>query len=116
MHTTLSLDVPLATLSGRSRETCPDLDGEGDTDRPRQPPVARRNSTPYSVEQYPSDRLRDRAWLEEKYITQRLGSHTIARMTGRSPGTVIYHLRRLGIPIRDRHEAARRTPSQVAYP
>ena len=116
MNPILDLDAQRVALNGESGASCSALDGEEGTVHPQQPSVARSNSTPYASQRYPPDRLRDRAWLHEQYVHQRLGSHAIGRMVGRSPGTVVYHLRRHGVPIRDRREAARRTDSQVAYP
>lgn len=89
---------------------------QGGTARRWRPTAARSDSTPYPVQQYPPDRLRDRTWLREQYVERRFGTHTIARMVNRSSGTVAYHLRRHGIALRDRREAARRTASTVVYP
>ena len=80
------------------------------------PIAARPNSTPCFGKQYPPDCLRNRAWLQEQYVERRLGTHAIGGMVGRSPGTVAHHLKKHSIPLRDRREAARRTPSAVAYP
>jgi hypothetical protein len=116
MHASPDLHSETAVLGRTSSTACADASSTEGTVRPRQPPVGRSNSTPYLGEQYPLDHLRDRDWLREKYLHHRLGSHAIGRMVGRSPGTVIYHLRKHEIPIRDRREAARRTDSQVVYP
>ena len=58
------------------------------------------DNTPYYTEEHPPEALRDPDWLRSLYIDQKLGSPTLGRMTGRSPMTVRYHLRRHGIPIR----------------
>ena len=58
------------------------------------------DSTPYYAEEYPPEALRDPDWLRSLYIDHKLGSPTLGRMTGRSPMTVRYHLRRHGIPTR----------------
>ena len=116
MHSSPHLHAETAVPGGTSNTAGPDAGSTEGTVHPLQPPVVRPSSTPYSGEQYPPDLLRDRTWLQEKYITQRLGSHAIGRMVGRSPGTVAYYLREHGIHLRDRREAARRTDSQVVYP
>jgi hypothetical protein len=89
---------------------------QGGTTRRRRPTVARSDNTHYAAEQYPPDRLRDPVWLRDQYVVRRLGTHAIGRIVGRSSGTVAYHLRRHGIALRDRREAARRAASTIVYP
>lgn len=58
------------------------------------------DNTPYCKEQYPPETLRDPEWLRTLYLDHKVGSYILGRMTGRSPTTVRYHMRRHGIPIR----------------
>lgn len=55
--------------------------------------------TAHSTSQCP-DPLDDPNWLRSEYVDKRLGSHEIARKVGRAPSTVLYNLRKHGIPIR----------------
>ena len=56
------------------------------------------------------------SWLHEHYVERRLSLAACARLAGVCRQTVKNWLMRHDMEVRDRHEAARATPSTVRYP